>query len=641
MNLSKLIDKIVKLIIIIFDVSIYTLTISFAVFAVSGYIYSQLFESLNILIWTVLFIFIFIAVLIHSLLNQHKELYSFYVSENFSIKYLFFRLLPFLILLPGVAAVLLSTRLQLSNHGAFHIGYINQILLGNSLPENVVLPGFEANVYWLYHALLAVVVTILNVPAPIASITINFIALAGSFYWINKFIKILGIDKRNPIAIGFYIIFIIFGLNLFGSVHILKHLLHQESILTSLSEPSGIGRMVFNADLRLSNLFHKFLDFNGFTIGILYYLFALYSSSLILREKLKSKNILLLMLAISGALFFHTTTGVFMLATITPSILISLIYWNKENLKVQIQNVKALDFILVFLIAIILLIPALYYVMEGARALTVNAGFGKSYLYNLKSVLSSTYPLIPFSILAVFLGIRKKSVLTFFLSILCLFVYILSIIADLPDNNQYKFIYLSTIPLCILNIIGLDYVLNKLEGKLRLGGKIMFSAGLILLSLNILLVANAYFRSKWFSNNSYYYEGKLILLKPGSKYKEIYEWIREYSPTDSVVIQPLQSKNDSNVYTIAQRLPYVVKGGLFAEGIQEYYDRVDNVKLFYAIDTPKSKRLEILDKFRDFGSDRSVILFVPENITNIFDLNNNSLNMIYSGKEGNLYTFKK
>ncbi len=45
MNLSKLIDKIVKLIIIIFDVSIFTLTISFAVFAVSGYIYSQLFES--------------------------------------------------------------------------------------------------------------------------------------------------------------------------------------------------------------------------------------------------------------------------------------------------------------------------------------------------------------------------------------------------------------------------------------------------------------------------------------------------------------------------------------------------------------------------------------------------------------------
>ncbi len=277
---------------------------------------------------------------------------------------MFFRLLPFLILLPGVASVLLSTRLQLSNHGAFHIGYINQILFGNSLPENVVLPGFEANVYWLYHALLAVVVTILNVPAPIASITINFIALAGSFYWINKFIKILGIDKRNPIAIGFYIIFIIFGLNLFGSVHILKHL-----------ELPGIGRMVFNGDLRLSNLFHKFLNFSGFPIGILYYSFALYSSSLILREKLKSKNILLLMLAISGALFFHTTTGVFMLATITPSILISLIYWNKENLKVQIQNVKALDFILVFLIAIILLIPALYYVMEGARALTVNAGF--------------------------------------------------------------------------------------------------------------------------------------------------------------------------------------------------------------------------------------------------------------------------
>lgn len=227
------------------------------------------------------------------------------------------------------------------------------------------------------------------------------------------------------------------------------------------------------------------------------------------------------------------------------------------------------------------------------------------------------------------------------MSILCLFGYILSIILNLPGGNQYKFIYLSTIPLCILNIIGLDYVLNKLEGKLRLGGKIVFSAGLILLSLNILLVASSYLRSNRFSDNSYYYEGKLILLKPGSKYKEIYEWIREYSPTNSVVIQPLQSKNNSNVYTIAQRLPYVAEGAFFAVGIQEYYNRVDNVKLFYAIDTPKSKRLEILDKFRDFGSDYSVILFVPENITKIFDLNNNSLNMIYSDKEGNLYTFKK
>ncbi|MCZ6702983.1 MAG: hypothetical protein O6940_08085 [Ignavibacteria bacterium] len=549
--------------------------------------------------------------------------------------------MPFLILLPGVASVLLSTRLQLSNHGAFHIGYINQILLGNSTPENVVLPGFEANVYWLYHALLAVVVTILNVPAPIASITINFIALAGSFYWINKFLKLLGIDKRNPIAIGFYIIFIIFGLNLFGSVHTLNNLLHQESILTSLSELSGPVRIVFNADHRLSNLFHKFLNFNGFPTGILYYSFALYSSSLLLREKLKSKNILLLMLAISGALFFHTTTGIFMLATITPSILISLIYCNKENLKAQIQHVKVFDLILIFLIALILFIPALHYVMEAARAFSAKADLGGPYIYNLKSVLSSIYPLIPFSILAVFLGIRKKSVLTFFLSILCLFGYILSIIVNLPGGNQYKFIYLSTIPLCILNIIGLDYVLNKLEGKLRLGGKIVFSAGLILLSLNILLVANSHLRSNWFSDNSYYYEGKLILLKPGSKYKEIYEWIREYSPTNSVVIQPLQSKDNSNVYTIAQRLPYVAEGVFYAAGIQEYYNRVDNVELFYAIDTPKSKRLEILDKFRDFGSDYSVILFVPENITKIFDLNNNSLNMIYSDKEGNLYTFKK
>lgn len=291
---------------------------------------------------------------------------------------MFFRLLPFLILLPGVASVLLSTRLQLSNHGAFHIGYINQILLGNSTPENVVLPGFQANIYWLYHALLAVVVTILNVPAPIASITINFIALAGSFYWINKFLKLLGIDKRNPIAIGFYIIFIIFGLNLFGSIHTLNYLLHQESILTSLSDLSGWrGRwiMVFN-DFRLSNLFHKFLNFNGFPTGILYYSFALYSSSLLLREKLKSKNILLLMLAISGALFFHTTTGIFMLATITPSILISLIYCNKENLKAQIQHVKVFDLILIFLIALILFIPALHYIMEGARALSAKADLG-------------------------------------------------------------------------------------------------------------------------------------------------------------------------------------------------------------------------------------------------------------------------
>ena len=110
--------------------------------------------------------------------------------------------LPYMVFVPGIAALLLSTVLQVSNHGDLHTTYIHQLLHGLTPPTNASLPGYPPNYYWLYHALLAAIVNILNISAPLASLLLNVISLVSALGWIILILRLLGVGYRHGLLLG-------------------------------------------------------------------------------------------------------------------------------------------------------------------------------------------------------------------------------------------------------------------------------------------------------------------------------------------------------------------------------------------------------------------------------------------------------
>lgn len=566
------------------------------------------------------------------------------------------------IFIPGVYASFFFVQLQIGTHGGYHLGYVYQILNNLIPPENVALPGYPANIYWLYHALIAAILNLSNIPAPkISSTIINMFALVGSFYWTNKTLMAIDLKNKSPFRVSCYAIFIVFGLNLFFSVHILiNYFIEVNTLPNNLLEFfKNSNPRIMGSDIRLSNLYMKYLNFNSAPLGIMYFLAALYYVLVILRDKLTLHSILFLMLSVVGALVFHATNGIFILITFPIALIITFLYFNKNNLKNVYNSIKTLDWILLSIVASILFIPILHHIYLAAMAMPPDPHQINHRLHSLKTLLLSTYPLFLLSAIAIYCEIKKLNKLTLFLILLNLLGFVLAILVYLPGNNQYKFIFLSSIPICILIIISLENIYYTSGKRVQLTLKFAFSIVLICLLLNILFVGIYRFESPRLGDEIYYYEGKQVHLKSGVQNKDVYEWLRKNTPKDTIIILPLEAKDQSKIYIIAERLPYVVCGHLFVEGFEEYSNRIENIMTFFDDKKPppgfscrnipgtqtnkpsSAKQSEILNEFKKYNSERPSVLMIPKKKLDNIVVDDEILELLYRGKHSNVYGFKK
>jgi hypothetical protein len=530
----------------------------------------------------------------------------------------------------------------MSFHGPFHIGYVNQILNGTIPPENVVLPNYGANIYWLYHALLAAIVQIFNISAPTASISLNMFALVGSLYWINRILGNMDLKYKNPFIISCYAIFILCSLNLYGFLHYLYGYFQSNDdfphdFFTSMYR----SYTILMGDDRLSNLFRKFLNFNGFPIGVLYFFATLYYITSLLNKKINLTKILFLMLSIAGALIFHTTTGVFILITVPLSLIIVISYTNKGHLKKLILSIEPLELV-IFVIACLFFLPVFHYIIQASEALPAKPTIETNSMFSLTSVFASTYPLWALMLVGLYFNKEKLSSSIRFLIIAILLGYTLSILVHVPDNNQYKYIFLSTIMLGTIVIVLLDRVACDSGKKNRFSAlKVLLALALIVPFVNVIYVTVNGFISPWVGDNTYYFEGRSIYISDGEPFKKSYLWIKENTPYNTVVIAPYENKNDSRIYTVAERLPYVVYGHFFGEGIPEYHKRVKNVRQFYDPKISSEEKIGILDNFKKFSAERETILLVPKQTVDEKLFNSDKFELLYSSVDASIYKFKE
>ena len=507
-------------------------------------------------------------------------------------------LLPFSVLLPGIGAVLQSTRLQMSFHGFLHSAYTYQIVNGVVPPENPFLPGHPANDYWLFHVLIAGLVHSLRVAPPLIAIVVNLIALTVSTFLIAGILTRLRLWPTSPVAKGLAVLFVLFGLNLVG-------LANAWGSDSGLTDPD-LAHMVHIGGARSAGLFGKFLNFNGFPLGVAFFLLSV-SSGLRLTKGFDAWPLVGFVSGLLGALAFHVTTGAFAFATLPAALVISILFIRHPR-KLPLSRARMALIAATTVVASVLLG---HYVLVTAAALNDPTEIDPLNARNVSRLLLLTAPLIPFFVLGAVHAFRERRRDLLMLSLTTVGGAILAWGLLLPGGNQYKFDYLSTLPMAVVALEGWR-VLRRSERawlpKLAILAVVLATA----LTLgNQVYMGLAYIDSSFARNDSIASKGRDVVGARAGTQAEAWEWLRENSSPDAIVVLPVISKNDAAFLAISQRLPYVMRGAIYTSGYPDFEDRTERVRVLYSERTSVAVKREIIAAIRHDIGDRPLFIAVP------------------------------
>lgn len=643
------------------------LTLSF--FAAIGLFFVYLYGSVTILFWQILFFFVVISLLVFLLIEKQRLHNSFLFDGCFSRPTLFYnsvrKYFPYLLLLPGIITVLISFRMKVSYHGFFHSAYIFQIIAGRVPPENVTLPGFPATIYWIYHALIAVWVNLLNLPPPLISAWMNIVVLVSTIYWMRVLVQDLFSSKEYSPVFEMFVLLGLFGTNLFGSLHtfLIKGVLKKEL------NPDTIRPILLGGDEWINNLLEKFLNFTSFPIGVLFYIFILFLILKMFRKGWHKLELFLLLVSVIGVLLFNPASGVFISIVVFLSIAVTYIVENKfrRNLTKRgwliiknkqilplIQNVTVWKLLsIAFLVAIVILWPTLEYISDLMNVFRNQIEIEWVSIHNIKSILSASYPLVPFFTAGVIQAWQKHDKSIIFLGLVCLLGYALTSIMRLPLRQESQFVYLSTIAMSIVSLVPLrQFFLDK---KKRWKRYVLIGV-FALLGFNLLLVGinRIYFQKSWIQDRTFQYKGYRVISSgyrgdndfkyDDIQYYDIFQWARNNTPLETIIVVPAISKDLSTLYILSERLPYVVESIYFNinEGNDAQEKRENVVKFLFSKYSTLNEKLETLRYIRSSLPNRPIVIVYPHELERNFQCSLTSLlNKLYEGNVANLYSIDK
>lgn len=581
---------------------------SLSLFTLIGYGLSRFFHKLYIIHWQVLLL----TTLVGCITYRRKHLYKC-INQIKIKRYSFLNprlIVIWLFVFCPILLILFSPRALVSSHGPFHSAYVYEIMNNSSPPTNVLLPETPSNYYWLYHALLSVISKSLSIAPPVASILVNGISLFIIIKFFHKIVLILR-PEQERIMQHLLVIISLFTMNLFGWLVALSGILSNSDQNISLSTLNPLPHSNPAFKLVISTLILKFQNFNGFPIGIAIFSACLY---LILAYKTPTiKQIQQLTILTCGALLLHTTTGLFIIVSIWGS----FIFNNFTYLSKHLVNKSKLD-LFVLLLPVLL---SIFFVYEASNALPAKSNIQ---VYNLASLIGIILTSFPIIILLYFerKWIHWKSDKIIIIAIL--FGYLSSAIFILPDNNQYKFISLSTI---LLGILLARVVHNR----------VIFHIILISIVLNFLFIILATISNPLFKSQTYkFQDGEVII---NTQEQLLYDWIKSNTDTTALIILQVGNKDDSHLFIAGQRLSYVTKGDIYATGNHEYKKRIKQVSTIFQSKN-KKKILETFKQISSFSHQYQREIFLVSKGDEILINPEYPLEKTYSIDEFNIYRFK-
>lgn len=534
-------------------------------------------------------------------------------------------LAPFAVLVPGIGALLASPRLQMSFHGYLHTAYVYEAIQGHLPPENPLLAGTPANDYWLFHVLLGAVSHTFRIAPPLASTLVNLVALCACLGIVAWVLNELGLAPRTGWGRGLVILFVLFGANLFGIVHVVGAALNG----SAAQDPAGIATMVWSGAARSAGLFPKFLNFNGFPLGVAFFLLGLAGAVLTTRGR-SALGFFCIATGVIGALAFHISTGLLATAALTTAP-VAAAWLTRRRPEGDVSRRTVMLTVVLFLGGLAVMT---HYVSTAARAVGPNAVFDVWNPENLRRFLSLTYPLVPLFVWGAFRALRsRRSDLVVLTWVACAGA-MAACITVLPDNNQYKFDFLASLPMALVALGGWGEM-REVRALRPVSGVVAVGAGVVLLA-NLVWQGFGYARSDLAAQDSIAYRGvDVVGVGPSS---DAWEWIARHTSTGTVVVSPLTNKNQSPVLALGQRSVYALEGGPFTAGLPEYDRRRDQIRTIYSSGASPEAKLVALAAIRRTLGDRAMVVAVPSAYVASFDAAF-GLEPSYESEGMNLYVF--
>ena len=264
------------------------LLMSLALFVSVGYILTLLIP-VNVEIWALLLVGSLLVPAIPLTLRAS----GLWRNETWTSERVTWRVLlplaPLLALTPVVLIQLAFSSVRAVAHVDLIFSYIIQAFHGSTPLENVFLPGYPANHYWLYYGMIAAIVKLTSVDTYTVFVVLNYAYLLGGLLWLAQTIVALRLAKPRTLLLGVLVIFVFGAVNATGPLSILSHILGG-----SFEAGDRYLFMLPGADRRLFGIFPKLYNASGMTPGVTAVTAVLYVCVRALRQELGMFSLVLL-----------------------------------------------------------------------------------------------------------------------------------------------------------------------------------------------------------------------------------------------------------------------------------------------------------------------------------------------------------
>ncbi len=509
-------------------------------------------------------------------------------------------LLPLLVFAPMFHAELASPTLQILNHGDMHVAYVHQLLHRATPVENIFVPGYPANFYWLYHALLAALVQATGWAPPLVASLLAITAICSSFYWLARVLVALGLARRHSLFLGLLIVLVYCAVNITGALTLLGAWLdgayHSNSVRIMLLP---------GADPRLHSVMGKVMNFTSTAIGIMCFIASLHICLRFLRGKLNRLDTVVLSACVALCLAVRQTAALtIVLALLGGGAVVGfgLLFdrgargtppWHLFKATIRRLHPR---FMAIWLgLSAFLTLPLLHYYAKFSEINEVGFSLALFHAANIRMLGAALLVFLPLFTLQTLFALRDRSWVNLFLPFSAWLGLLLTAVLQLPNDDQHKMVYYASILVSLSALLALQSLARSWDrGRIQ-------PAKLCLLCLVALAIGKVMQVTRYNDARAreleFVYDGSHITYLDGYLADErmpAYAWLREHTPVDIVLVLPLTIGKFEHL--LHERQIYVRKSQYwYTDNIPAYADRALHIQQFFNDETGDQLYNDVLD----------------------------------------------
>ncbi len=586
-----------------------------ALFVCLGYLLTLLMP-VRIEQWTALLIATLLLPLA-ALLLRFRQLWraGAYASLAFDKRALL-PLIPLLVFVPLFQAELSSPTLQVMNHGDMHVGYVHELLYRATPAQNIFVPGYPANFYWLYHAILAALVKVTGWAPPLVASLVTIIAICSSLYWLACVLVALGLAKRHSLSLGLLIVLVYCAVNLTGVLTLVAAFLQDGTI------PSGVRSMLLpGADRRLHSVMGKVMNFTSTATGILCFIVSLQICLHFLQGKLNRLDAAVLSACVALSLAVRQTAALIIVLALLgggAAVGFSLLFdrgARHSTARLVRETVRRLQprFVVIWLgSSAFLTLPLLHYYAKFSETNGVGLEIRLFDAANISMLGAALLVFLPLCLLQMLFALRDRSWISLFLPSSAWLGLLLTASLLLPNGDQHKAVYYVSILVTLSALLALQ-MLERNWDRGRIQPVRWVTLFLFVLALGKVIQVTRYYDGRARQLTFVYENSHITYLDgymPGNRIPA-YTWIREHTHVDAVIVLPLTVHKYEHM--LHERQAYVRRSQYwFTDNIPAYAERVSHLQHIYAEESSDAHYSAVMDAMRAEMPGRDLYVVLAE-----------------------------